>query len=218
MQLWADWLEALQFALEFFSSTFGVSVGMAIVLLTLALRLALLPVSWYSAYLGCIRQKKLRKLQPELTRLKARFANEPAVLAEKSFRLYQDRDLSLVDWRGFFGTIAQMPVFLGIFQLLRTGASAGRFLWASSLSRPDVWLAIIAGITTALMFAANADLPEQTRMFMLVLPGVIAAVIALNCASALAVYWITSNIFTAAQTAAVHFVVGRRIRSGVIAL
>ena len=218
MQLWANWLEALQFALEFFSSALGVSAGVAIVLLTLSLRLALLPVSWSSTYLGCIHQKRLRKLQPELQRLKAQFGKDPAVLAEKTLKLYRDRNLSFVEWRTFLGTLAQMPVLLGIFQVLRAGAGAGRFLWASSLARPDLWLAITAGITTALMVAANPDLPEQTRMIMMVFPSIIAIVFALNFASALAVYWITSNIFTAVQTAAVHLVVGQRIRSGIIAL
>ena len=216
MQLWANWLEALQFALQFFSSTFGVSAGVAIVLLTLTLRLALLPVSWSAAYLGCVHRKKLEKLQPELQRLRERFGREPAVLARKTARLYRDRNLALVEWRTFFGSLAQMPVFIGMFQLLRAGANAGKFLWASSLARPDLLLAIIAGITTALMIAANPDLPEQARVILMVLPSVVAILFAMNCASALALYWITSNIFTAAQTATVHFVVGRRIRSGAI--
>lgn len=216
MQLWANWLEALQIALQFFSTTFGVSAGMAIVLLTLALRLALLPVSWSSAYLGCIHRRKLQKLQPELQRLRKKFEKEPAVLAQKTLQLYQDRNLALVEWRAFFGTLAQMPVFIGMFQLLRAGAGVGRFLWASSLAKPDLWLALIAGVSTALMVAANPDLPEQTRMIMMVLPSVVAILFAMNCASAISVYWITSNLFTAIQSATVRFVIGRRIRRGVI--
>jgi YidC/Oxa1 family membrane protein insertase len=111
-----------------------------------------------------------------------------------------------------------MPVLLGVFQVLRTGAESVRFLWISSLARPDVFLAVLAGITTALMMAANPDIPEQTRMFVIILPSVIAVVFALKFASALALYWVASNLFTAAQTSAVHFVVGRRIRSGQIAI
>ena len=211
MQLWANWLETLQSALQLFSSTFGLSTGVAIVLLTLGLRLALLPVSWSSAYRACIHQQKIKKLQPELQRLRSRFAKEPAVLAEKTFELYRKHRLSLIEWRSFLGSLAQMPVLLGMFQVLRAGVDAGRFLWVASLSRPDFWLALIAGITTALMVAANPDLPEQTRAIMLVLPSVVAFVFALNFASAIAVYWITSNLFTAIQTAAVHFVVRRHI-------
>lgn len=218
MQLWTNWLEALQFGLEFFSSTVGVSAGVAIVLLTLTLRFVLLPVSWSSAYRGSVHRRKLRKLQPELQRLRERYGKDPAMLTEKTFQLYRDRNLSLIEWRSFLGALAQMPVFLGLFQMLRAGASAGRFLWVSSLSRPDFWLAIIAGITTALMVAASPELPEQARIIMMVLPSVIAIIFALNFASALAVCWITSNIFTAVQTAAVHFVVERRVRNGVIAL
>jgi len=211
MPLWSNWLETLQSALQLFSSTFGLSAGAAIVVLTLALRLALLPISWSSAYRACVHQKNMRKLQPELQRLRSRFEKEPGVLVEKTLELYRKHNLSVVEWRSFLGSIAQMPVLLGMFQVLRAGVDAGRFLWVSSLSKPDIWLALIAGVTTALMVAANPDLPEQTRAIMLVLPSVLAVVFALNFASAIAVYWITSNLFTAIQTAAVHFVVRRHI-------
>ena len=218
MQFWSIWLEVLQSALELFSSTFGVSVGAAIVLLTITLRVALLPLSWSSAYRGCIHQKKLRKLQPELQRLKERFRSDPHVLAERTLALYRARNLSIVEGRAFLGSLAQMPVFLGMFQILREGTSAARFLWISSLSRPDFWIAIVAGITTAMMMAANPELPEQARMLMIVLPSVIAFVFALKFASALAVYWVASNLFTAVHTAAVHFVVDRRIRAGSVVI
>lgn len=218
MQLWTYWLEALQGALQLLATTFGISVGGAIVLLTLALRLALLPVSWSSAYRGCIHQKKLRKLQPELRRLRDRFGKEPPVLAEKTLELYRRRGVSFVEWRPFLGSLVQMPVFLGMFHLLRSGAQTGRFLWVASLSRPDFWMAVVAAVTTAMMIAANPDLPAQMRIVMVALPAVIAFLFALKLASALSVYWVASNAFTAFHTIVVHYVVGRRIRNGRIAI
>jgi membrane protein insertase Oxa1/YidC/SpoIIIJ len=77
---------------------------------------------------------------------------------------------------------------------------------------------VIAGVTTAIMIAANPDLPEQARTIMIALPSIVAFLFALNFVSALGVYWITSNVFTAIQTLAVHFVANRRIRNGSLAL
>ena len=105
-----------------------------------------------------------------------------------------------------------------MFSVLREGAQQARFLWVASLSRPDFWIALLAGATTALMMMANPELPEQARMALIMIPAVIAFVFALKFASGLGLYWIASNLFTAAQTSAVHYVVGRRIRSGAISL
>jgi YidC/Oxa1 family membrane protein insertase len=129
MQLWSYWLETLQLALQLFSTTLGVGAGMAIVLLTIALRLALLPVSWPAAYRGCVRQKKLTKLKPELERLRKEFEGDPRELTARTLKLYRDRKVSFLEWRTFLGALMQLPVLLGMFQFLRAGAESARFLW-----------------------------------------------------------------------------------------
>ena len=99
-----------------------------------------------------------------------------------------------------------------MFQALRDAGDGVRFLWVPNLLRPDVALALIAGLTTALMMAVNPDLPEQVRLFMIIVPSVIAIVAALQFSSALAIYWATSNTFSALQTVLLHAVVRRRVR------
>ena len=83
-------------------------------------------------------------------------------------------------------------------------------------ARPDVALALIAGLATALMMAVNPDMPEQLRIVMIVIPSILAIVAALHFSSALAIYWATSNTFSALQTVLLHFVVRSRARSGPI--
>jgi YidC/Oxa1 family membrane protein insertase len=216
MEFWMTWLDLLESLLQSLASSVGLGQGFAIVALTLLLRFALLPVSWSCAYRACIHQKKVRGLQPELARLKERFRSDPRALAEQTLEAYRRKGIGMIETRPLLGAIVQMPVFLGMFQMLRQGLQQSRFLWIANLSRPDVWLALIAAATTALMALANPDLPEQTRMLMIVIPSILAFVFALKFASALALYWAASNCFTAAQTSAVHYLVGRRIRAGAV--
>jgi hypothetical protein len=70
--------------------------------------------------------------------------------------------------------------------------------------QPDVALALIAGLATALMMAVNPDMPEQLRIVMIVIPSILAIVAALHFSSALAIYWAKSvrlraSAFHAAQ-------------------
>jgi YidC/Oxa1 family membrane protein insertase len=191
---------------------------LAIVVGTILLRMALLPISWSVAYRGCIRQKKMTKLRPELQRLKDRYADKPDVYMREMIVLYRKHDLTFVDGRSLLGALVQMPLLLGMFQVLRNVGDGVRFLWVSNLLRPDTLLALIAGATTALMIMVNPDMPEQMRLFMIIVPSIIAIIAALNFSSALAVYWAASNCFSATQTAVLRFVVARRLRAGTLTI
>jgi YidC/Oxa1 family membrane protein insertase len=215
MELWTYWLGAIQSLLMFLSSQVGLGTGFAIVTLTLLLRTMILPLSWRVAYRGAIRQKKMLRLQPELARLKAQYRNEPQVYAQRTLKLYQDHGISVVDWRNVVGSLLQMPLFLGMYQTLRAGVYGARFLWVETLSRPDPWWALLAGLTTMLVMAANPDMPEQMRLILILVPGILATIAALKFCSALAVYWTVSNCYSAVQTGVLHYVVATRIKSAV---
>jgi YidC/Oxa1 family membrane protein insertase len=214
MELWMQWLNVIQTLLDCLSSTVGLGTGLGIVALTLFLRTVILPISWSSAYRACIRQKKMFRLQPQLERLKQDCGAHPQLYAERVMNLYRDNGMSVMDLRSLVGALLQMPIFLGMYQTLRAGAHGGRFLWVQSLARPDVWLALLVGLTTMWMMSANPDLPEQMRLILIMVPSVLAVVAALKFCSALAVYWTVSNSYSAVQTWAMHRVVARRIKSG----
>jgi YidC/Oxa1 family membrane protein insertase len=218
MELWTYWLGAIQGLLTFFSSQVGLGAGLGIVALTLVLRTAILPISWRVAYRGSIRQKKMLRLQPALARLKLECGDEPRMYAERTLKIYQENGMTLMDWRSILGSLVQMPLFLGMYQTLRAGANGARFLWVETLSRPDPWFALLAGLTTMLVMAANPDLPEQMRLILILVPTILAAVAALKFCSALAVYWTVSNCYSAVQTSVLHYVIARRIKSGLVSI
>jgi YidC/Oxa1 family membrane protein insertase len=216
MELWTHWLNAIHGLLIFLSSGVGLGTGLGIVVLTLLLRTLILPISWSTAYRGSIRQKKMLRLQPELARLKLEHGDEPRIYAERVMKLYQDNGMTVMDWQSVLGSLMQIPLFLGMYQTLRAGVNGARFLWVETLARPDPVFAILAALTTMLMMAANPDLPEQMRLILILVPSILAALMALKFCSALAVYWTVSNCYSAVQTGALHYVIARRIKSGAV--
>jgi YidC/Oxa1 family membrane protein insertase len=216
MEFWTRWLDAIHSLLIFLSSNLNLGTGLGIVVLTLLLRTMVLPISWPIAYRGSIRQKKMLRLQPELTRLKSEYGDEPRIYAERMMKLYQEHGMTMMDWRSVLGSLVQMPLFFGMYQTLRAGVNGARFLWVETLSRPDPMFAMLAALTTMLMMMANPDLPEHMRVMLILIPSILAAVAALKFCSALAVYWTVSNCYSAIQTGALHYVVARRIKSGAV--
>jgi YidC/Oxa1 family membrane protein insertase len=216
MELWTYWLGAIQGLLTFLSWPSRVRERLAIVALTVLLRTVLLPISWRVAYRGSIRQKKMLRLQPDLARLKVECGDEPQIYAQRMMQLYRDRGMTVMDWRSLLAAVLQMPLFLGMYQTLRAGANGAHFLWVATLSRPEPWFALLAGLTAVLAIAANPDLPEQLRLVLILLPGILAAVAAFKFCSALAVYWTVSNCYSAVQTGVLHSMATTsiRVRSG----
>jgi YidC/Oxa1 family membrane protein insertase len=194
----------------------GLGVGLAIVVTTVLIRGLVLPLAWPVAYRASIRQKKLAKLQPELRALREELGNQPELYLRKLTALYEVHGLAMFEAKGLFAAAAQMPLFLGMFQVLRNAGDGVRFLWIPNLLRPDFALAMIAGLATALMMAMNPDLPEHVRVLMIIVPSILAVIAALQFSSALAIYWATSNAFSAIQTLVLRAVVRRRIAAGLV--
>lgn len=216
MNLWTIWLDTIQGLVNTLASDVGLGLGLAVIAATILFRMVLLPISWSVAYRGCIRQKKMMKLQPELQHLKEKYATKPDVYMQQMTELYRRHGLSFVDGKSLLSGLAQMPLLLGMFQALQKVGDGVRFLWVPNLLRPDTVLALIAGATTALMIVVNPDIPEPMRMLAIAIPSVIAIVMALKFCSALSLYWIASNCFSTVQTLALHFVVARRLRAGTL--
>ena len=218
MGLWSLWLDAIRSTLGVLSTDLGLGLGLGIIVATLLLRALLLPIAWPNTYRACVRQKKMLKLQPELEALKERYGDQPQLYLQKMSELYRRHQLTMFDGKGMLAALVQLPLFLGMYRTLRNVGDGVRFLWVPNLLLPNLALALIAGLTTALLMAANPDLPEHVRMLMIIVPSVLAIIAALKFSSALAIYWTASNAFSAAQTLVLHAVIRRRARAGAIGI
>ena len=148
-------------------------------------RSAFLPITWRGTYRADIRRQKLKRLEAALAALKKRLEADPQRYANEMMSLYRREGITLVDKTSLVGALIQLPVFLGIYQVLRAIRSAGRFLWIANLSRPDSWLAMIAGAATVALMATNPDLPEHVRIMLILIPAVFTVLAALKFSAAL---------------------------------
>ena len=113
--------------------------GVAIILLTLGVRLALFPLTRRSQTTMARYQKKMKRVQPRLEEVKKRFENEPQKLREAQARIMQEEG-AFPPLGGCLPIFLQMPVFFGLFSALRTSfdlRQAPFFGYIQDLSRPD---------------------------------------------------------------------------------
>lgn len=183
------------------------SWGWAIVIVTLVVRTLMWPL--YSR--SNKTMKRMSKLKPEMDKLKEKYPDDPAKMQQEVMGLYKTYGINPVG--GCLPMLAQIPIFFGFFRMLQNAAElrGHGFLWVDDLSQPDTIghllgfpiniLPILMGVTS---FAQMAMMPntsaDKTQATIMKLMPIMFLVFCYNYASALALYWTTSNLFSILQT------------------
>lgn len=141
-----DWLRALAaglyYLLEKLTALTG-HYGLAIVLLALAVKILMLPLTLIAARWQHQVNTVKARLQPELRRIKAEYRGEEQ--AERMLALHREHGVSLLyPVKSLFGVLIQLPVFIAVFDMLlhHPGLAGSNFLWIEDLARPDRLMAL----------------------------------------------------------------------------
>src|SRR5215475_7594247 len=108
MVIWNGFVGLIATILFALTQIYGGSYGLAIITLSLTLRLALLPLTISIARRAISRQGQLKALQPELEQLQKRYQTNPELLTQEMKALYQRHGYSLIDGRSLFGGFLQI--------------------------------------------------------------------------------------------------------------
>jgi YidC/Oxa1 family membrane protein insertase len=169
---WTDVVDVLRAIIFGVAHVCNGSVGVAVILVSLAIRLALLPLTLRLARRAREHQRRLNELRPELERLQRRYANDPAGLMRETAAFYRRRGVKQVDSAGVLGALAQAPLFMALYSALRRGLGSGiRFLWVADTAVPNLVLTlVVAGMTAASIAASQAsDVSRATQIVSVVL-------------------------------------------------
>jgi len=98
-------------ALQYLESVTG-DYGWAIVLLTIALRLALVPLTAKQTR----SMYEMQRIQPKIKELQAKYKNDKEKLQEETLKFYQENKVN--PFGGCLPLLLQMPVFIALFQVL----------------------------------------------------------------------------------------------------
>jgi YidC/Oxa1 family membrane protein insertase len=174
-------------------------MGLAIGVLSVSTRLALLPLTLRLAYRSLEKQAAIRKLEPKLANLREKYKSDPRTLMAETSALYREHGIQIIDG-GILGVAIQAPIFLGLFGAVRRGlAGASRFLWIKDLAKPDALLAGGFAVLTGLSLALGPSVPTQNRVAMIVLPMALSLLFAWKLAAGLTIYSFASGLVGVGQ-------------------
>lgn len=191
-------------AIMFLSKVFGNSYGLGIILFTIIIRVILLPLMFYQMK----SMRKTTELQPQLKALQGKYSAKDTETQNKlraeQQKLYAEAGVNPV--AGCLPMVIQMPILIALYQaILRSEVlKSGTFLWMKLGDKdPYFVLPILAAIFTFLTSKLSVmSQPEQNGMTTAMTYGmpIFILVTAISLPSALSLYWVIGNAFSAGQT------------------
>jgi YidC/Oxa1 family membrane protein insertase len=114
-------------------NTYVKSYGLAIILLTVVVRVGLFPLNQKSYK----SMKEMQAIQPLVTELREKYKDKPQEMNKKMMELYREHKVNPLG--GCLPMVFQMPIFIALFQALRNAVElrGAQFLWIIDLSEPD---------------------------------------------------------------------------------
>ncbi|MBV8815058.1 MAG: membrane protein insertase YidC [Verrucomicrobia bacterium] len=182
------------------------SYGVAIIIMTLIIRLLLWPVQNYSMK----SMRRMAKLSPIVNELKVKYKDDPQRMNQEMMKLYKEYGINPLT--GCLPMLIQIPIFFGFYAMLGSAVELrnSSFLWVRDLSQPDtighvlgfpiniIPLIMAATQLWQLRITPKTGDPSQQRV-LLVMP-IVFLFICYNFASALALYYTVQNLFLIGQT------------------
>lgn len=199
-------------------------LGVAIIILTILIKLVLYPFSIKSLQ----SQKALQELQPKIDALKAQYKNQKEKLAAEMMKLYQEEKVS--PFSSCLPLFIQLPFLIAVYQVFQAGLTNGSLdrlypfihnpgelnviaFGFIDLSKPYIVLAVLAGLSQfwqskmliakkpEVKAAGSKDENMMTTMNkqMIVLMPLVTVVIGAYLSSGLVLYWLIITLLTILQ-------------------
>jgi len=204
------------------------SVGLAIIAVTVLIRILLLPSAIHQARHMHNNQQKMTGLKDKLKEINEKFKDDQTKKAEATMKLYKEAGVNPLG--GCLPLLIQLPILIALYRvfLIGLGSDTWHYLYSFvsdpqsiqmmffgvNLGEPSLLLGIIAGLAQFFQMryltsatpppapGGNEDSAKMMASFqknMMYIFPVMTVFIAMQLPSALALYWLVATVFAIGQ-------------------
>ncbi len=171
--------------------------GIAIILLTLVIRLILLPLTISQNR----SQVKMMELDAERKAIEKKYKGDKNKITEETMALYKSKGVNPLS--GCLLMIIQFPFLIAFFQMLQHfdfAAKPGFLLWHDLTKVDSTYiLPILSGVTTWWQMKISTLGQDPSQRTMATIMPLFVAWFSTKFSAALALYWVATNFFTIGQ-------------------
>ncbi len=175
--------------------------GLAVIVLTLILRIVLFPLFQKSLK----NQVLSEKIQPEIKKIQEQYKNDKEKQVKELLNLYQKYKFNPLS--SIFLVLVQLPFLFALFKIFTKGLDNNffesfYFLNLIDLKKPDIFLVFLTAgfqyLQNQISLRKVEKITQQAKIMMFFAPFLTLIILA-NLPSALALYWLVSTIFSIFQ-------------------
>jgi YidC/Oxa1 family membrane protein insertase len=203
--------------------------GVAIILLTVLIKLAFYPLS-AASYRS---MAQMRELAPRLQRMKEQYGDDRQKLHQAMMELYKKEKINPMG--GCLPILIQIPVFISLYWVLLGSVEmrqAPFMLWIHDLSAPDTLfgvippsipllgsmpiglLPILMGATMIIQTRLNPTPPDPIQAKVMKIMPVVFSVFFFFFPAGLVLYWLVNNVLSIAQQWSINRTIGQHGKQG----
>ncbi|HOB62044.1 MAG TPA: membrane protein insertase YidC [Candidatus Competibacteraceae bacterium] len=183
--------------------------GWAIIFLTILIKLAFYKLS-ETSYRS---MANMRRLAPELSRLKELYGDDKQKMNEAMMGLYKREKVNPLG--GCLPILVQIPVFIALYWVLAESVQlrqAPFMFWIRDLAIPDPYyvLPLIMGVTMFVQQKLSPAPPDPVQAKVMMALPIVFTFMFLWFPAGLVLYWVVNNMLSIAQ----QWVITKRVESG----
>lgn len=203
---WFDFIaKPLVLALNIIDTFVG-NYGVAIIILTIIIKIILWPLS-HKSYKS---MNQMKKLQPMMSKIREKYKNDRQKMNEEMMSLYKTYKVNPAG--GCVPMLLQIPVFIGLYQALLNSLELRHapfithlpftdMIWLADLSAKDPYYItpIVMGATMFLQQKMTPSPGDPTQAKIMLFMPIFFTFIFLNFPAGLVIYWLANNVLSIAQ-------------------
>jgi YidC/Oxa1 family membrane protein insertase len=172
--------------------------GLAIILLTVVIKLIFFPLS-AASYKS---MAKMKLVSPRLMKLREQYGDDKVKMNQAMMDLYKTEKINPLG--GCLPIVVQIPVFISLYWVLFESVElrhAPFYLWIRDLAAPDPWyvLPTLMMASMILQTKMNPTPPDPVQAKVMMIMPLVFGVMFYFFPSGLVLYWLVNNILSIAQ-------------------
>ncbi|MBD8026502.1 membrane protein insertase YidC [Ureibacillus sp. Re31] len=207
---YSTFVRPMNWLLEFLGNDlFNGSYGLAIIAITIVIRLILMPFMLRNYRQQSKMKSKMDVVKPKMEEIQERLKaaqtkEEQMAIQQEMLTLYRENGINPLNM-GCLPIIIQMPIITGLYFaiLYSQDVKAHEFLWFS-LGSPDILMTAIAGIVYFIQAKVSLwTVPESQKAqmkLMIYISPIMIVFISFSSMAALPLYWSVSGLILIIQT------------------
>lgn len=209
--------------LQWLVQNFDWSYGLAIIVLTIIVRIVIMPLGIHQSKKSLIQTEKMAAIKPQMDavqeKVKAAKTPEEQMAAQQEMQaVYKENGVSMLGGIGCLPLLIQMPIFSALYYTARysEGIQGSHFL-GIALSKPSYLLVVVVGIAYLLQgYISLIGVPEEqkkTMRSMMIASPLMIVFMSFTSPAGVALYWVVGGVFSCIQTFITNVLMRPRIKA-----